>query len=462
MSSRRPALVGALLSLALVAAGCTGDDPGPGARPDGSSTPATPQATAEPTPLTLGVYGSKQELAAWADVVEQFNVTYDSGEVTLVEWPDHDSAVEAMAGGETPDVFMAVRQDLDQLLGEELVRPVSELLDERGVDFGDDFSRDAVESFSLEGELQCMAYSVSPMVMFLNTDLVDFDKMERRGLDVSSRWDRWSLAEFEAAADFAARPARGTSGVHIDPTVRGLAPFVQSGGGAVFDDDEAPTSLSFSSDESRAALEETLAVLRDPSLTLTEEQLERRTPLQWFRRGKLGMIAGHRDLVPELRQVEGLNFNVMSMPTLEAASTVGEVTGLCLSSRTKDAAAAADLIAYAVGEDATARVAQEGAMVPANLAVAASDVFLQPGRQPGRSRVFNTAVRGMAIAPLLESWDDLERAVAPFLLQLLTEPGDLDLDAVTEAADEASREVLDPEEVESEPAEETPAPEGGE
>ena len=46
----------------------------------------------------------------------------------------------------------------------EALQPVSLLLDERGVDFGDRFSRDAVDAFAMDDELQCMAYSVSPRV----------------------------------------------------------------------------------------------------------------------------------------------------------------------------------------------------------------------------------------------------------------------------------------------------------
>jgi multiple sugar transport system substrate-binding protein len=449
MPTRRPALaLVAALTCALVAGGCSSsDDPvEPEAEP--TTAAATPTATPSPTALTLGVYGAPEETAAWQDVVADFNERSDTGEVTLKVFRSQEAATRAVRRGEVPDVFMSSRQDLDHLLEDGITRPVSELLDERGVDFGDLFSRDAVQSYGVDDELQCMAYSVSPMVIFTNSKLVDFAKMERRGLPVPARWDRWTLAQFAAAADFAARPARGTSGFHIEPTIEGLSPFITSGGGSVWNDSVEPTSLSFSGDDSRAALEQSLAVLRDASLTLTEEQLARRTPLEWFKRGKLGMIAGYRDLVPELRAVKGLWFDVVSMPTLETGTTAGDVTGLCMSAETKDAAAAADLIAYAVGDGPVEQVASAGYMVPANLSVAGSDAFLQRGRQPVHSRIFNFAVRGMVIPPLLDSWRELESAVAPQLEALLTAPGDLDLDAVTEEIDEASRTVLDPEVVE--------------
>ena len=118
---------------------------------------------------------------------------------------------------------------------------MSLLLDERGVDFGDRYSRDAVDAFAIDDDLQCMAYSVSPMVVYYNTELVDFDKMERRGLDVPSvrrgagaTAGRWPSSR--PPPEFATR--RGDPhGVWIDPTLQGLAPFIYSGDGQVFDDD---------------------------------------------------------------------------------------------------------------------------------------------------------------------------------------------------------------------------------
>ncbi len=149
-------------------------------------------------------------MAAFQSVVDSFNAASSTRQVTLESWPDHESALEDVLAGNAPDAFLTSRIDLDQLVEAEAVKPVSLLLDERGVDFGDRFSRDAVDAFAMDSELQCMAYSVSPMVVYYNTDLVDFDKMERRDYDVPTPnsegvRERWTLAEFGAAARFASR-----------------------------------------------------------------------------------------------------------------------------------------------------------------------------------------------------------------------------------------------------------------
>lgn len=445
---RRPALaLASLLTFALTATACTSDgDPG-----DGPSTSPSPTVRAEPDHLTFGVFGTEAEMVAWDETLRDFNEGSRSTRASLVEWTSQEAARSALASGDpeqVPDVFLMARSDLRLAMDEKLTRPVSELLDERGVDFGDKFSRDAVESFSVDGDLQCMAYSISPMVIYLNEKFINFEVMTERGLDVSSRWDRWWMPQFAEAARFGTRPVRGVSGVHIDASVEGLAPFILSAGGSLFDDAKNPTSLAFSSEETRDALAEALPVLRDASITLPEDKIAKRSPLEWFKRGKLAMMAGQRGLVPELREQKGLDFNVMPMPYLGSAATVGDVDGLCISAKTKNPGQAADLIAHLIGDEATVKVTEAGAIVPANLTVASSDAFLQKGQMPERSRVFNSAIRGIEFQPLIPSWEALEKAVRPYVRQLLLDPGEIDLEAITEKIDEASRAVLSPEDVE--------------
>lgn len=462
MLLRRLSLVGCALTVALATAACTGDaepEPQPTKSPTKSGKPPV-----KPRQVTFGAYGSEEEVAAFQSVVDAFNAASSTRTVTLKSWPDHESALEDVLAGNAPDAFLTSRIDLDQLVDADALQPVSLLLDERGVDFGDRFSRDAVDAFAMDDELQCMAYSVSPMVIYYNTDLVDFDKMERRDYDVPTaddegNRDRWTLAEFGAAAQFASR--RGDKrGVWIDPTLQGLAPFIYSGDGEVFDDDREPTSLAFSDDNTREALSETLAILRDPTLTPTNAQLARATPVQLFKRGELAMIAGFRNLVPELRDAEDLDFDVLPMPTIDSRATVGDISGLCLSNDSQVQGDAADFIAYAVSDAAIATVASTGYIVPANTEVAASDDFLAPTREPAHSGVFNASIRYMEVPPFIDRREELVEAVTPLLERLVTAPGVLDLDLVTEQIDQASQTILSPEETESptESPSESPSP----
>ncbi len=448
MVLRRLALGGCAFLVALGGAACTGD-----AQP----SPATPTKTATKTPdavrqIVFGAYGSDEEVAAFQRVVDSFNAASTTRKVKLVSWPDHEAALQDVLGDSAPDVFLAPHADLGKLVGAEALQPVSLLLDERGVDFGDRFSRDALDAFAYSDELQCMAYSVSPMVIYYNTKLVDFAKMERREFDVSSVPGKWSLAQFSAAAQFASR--RGdVRGVWIDPTLTGLAPFIYSGDGKVFDDEDEPSSLAFSDDSTREALRQTLEILRDSTITPSSDQLADSSALKMFKRGELAMIAGFRDLVPELRAAKKLRFDVMAMPTLEGAATVGDVSGLCLSSQSQVQGDAADFIAYAVSDAAVETVTSTGYIVPANTEVAASEAFLDLEQEPAAADVFNSSIRYMVLPPFIEDREALNAAVAPLIDSLVTSPGVLDLELVTEQIDLASVPILSPEPVDESPSE---------
>ena len=436
--AHRRVAVAVSMAVMLALAACEADGGTPQPAPSSSATKE------DPVSLTLGVHGTPDELAAYTAVAETFDSLYDPATVDVKNWDSSADMMSAIRDGEdVPDVFLVNRDDLATLEQEEATQPVDTLLDARGVDFGDAYSRDALQAFSADDRLQCMPYGISPMVIYYNTRLVDFERMENRGLEFPAEREAWTFEMFTAAAQFASRPGGGAKGVYIEPGIRNLAPFIYSGGGQVFDDEDAPTSLAFSDGDSVEAIERTLEVLRRPQLTLSEKQVAKRSPLEWFKRGELGMMAGYRRLVPELRQVHGLDFDVISMPILDGSATSGDITGLCLSADAASTPAAADLMVHLVGAEAVERVVRAGYLVPANSEVALSEEFLQPGRLPEHSSVFNNSVRAIQIPPLLSVWPELERAVAPELQQLVEVPVLDDLEERLADIDEESRNVLE-------------------
>jgi multiple sugar transport system substrate-binding protein len=428
-------------------AGCT-------EKTDPEPTKSTPTTTrpVQVADLTFGVFGSTEETVGFQAMVRRFNAVSDTSTVRIRRWQDSEQAVRDIDRGHVPDVFLVSRQDLAALVEDKKVRPVDQLLDARGVDFGDDYARDALRAFSANEALQCMPFSISPMVIFYNTDLIDFETMRAQGLaapklDDEGRPPRsWSFDQFMAAAKFGTKPRKQIKGLAIEPNLRGLAPFVLSGGGSLFDDAATPSSLALSDDGSVDALERTLTLLRDGSLNLSQTQLDRGTPMQWFKRGKVAMVAGFRDSVPSLRRVQGLEWDVMPMPNLDRQSTIGDISGLCISADSPTPGLAADFLTYAIGSDAVGLVAREGFMVPANLTVGTSDVFLQEGRAPRNSRAFIQAVPNIYVPPMIDVWPELDAATAPGLHQLvqrtvLDRDGILD---ITSQIDEESVSLLAP------------------
>ncbi|SFC28844.1 multiple sugar transport system substrate-binding protein [Nocardioides terrae] len=436
----RAAVLVAAGSLALAA--CNSD-----AEPSANPKPSPTKSTAPPPPpakLTFGAWGSPAELAAYQRVVDDYNVSTRQAQVTFKSWPDDASMMQQIGAGQsTPDVFLISRGDLQQLWNDKRLEPVDSYLDARAVDIGDEYSRDALEAFSAEHHLQCMPYAVSPRVIYYNTDLVDFARMKAVGLNVPGASNRsWSLEEFQTAATFATSVRPGVRGFAIDPTVSGLAPFITSAGGKLVNDDQ--TSLAFSDDSTKGALQQILATLSNPQLTLTDRQLQRQSALQWFEQGRVAMIAGDRSLVPQLRGVDDLHWDVIPMPTVDEASTVGDFTGLCLSRTTQRREAAADLLVALSSDQMVRTVTQTGYMVPVNQQVALSEDFRQPLLQPLHAPIFVSTVRNMQILPFTRQWPTLEQAVAAPLRQLLQGGPTADLDALTTQIDELSKPVLAP------------------
>jgi multiple sugar transport system substrate-binding protein len=433
-------LVALVLTASLALAGCSGSPEPP--------TPTKSQTRTQGTQsLTFGVWGSADQTEPFKPVVDSFNSLGEEHGVTLRRYASHDDLLQAVEEDATgaPDIFMIQRRDLAQLVGDRRVRPVDEPLVQRGMDFGDDYSRDAILALSADNHLMCMPYGISPMVIYYNTELIDFTKLALRGKPVPNEdQTTWGLQAMQAAAKQASRAGRGTKGIYVQPSISSLAPFIFSGGGDVYNDPTTPTSLAFSESASRGALERTLELLRNPHLTLSDEQLKERTPLEWFERGKLAMMEGFRDLVPDLRQVYGLDFDVIQMPSLGAQRTVGDITGLCIRRDTVDPVAAADFVFHAVSDQQVSRVVRAGYLVPANLSIANSEDFLQPNRLPHHAQVFNTAARSIVVPPLVPDFNALEAAVHDTLVEMFTVPVIEDLGELTAKIDAESVPALAP------------------
>ena len=148
--------------------------------------------------LTFGVWGTDEEVAAYQDVVDVYDEETDEVEVEIKTYATHDELLAALKGGEVPDVFLVEprRPGLPARRSASPSRSAS-LLDERDVEFGDDYSRAALEAFSFDRDLQCMPYGISPMVVYYNTDLVDFERWPSAGSTcptstTSARKLRWT------------------------------------------------------------------------------------------------------------------------------------------------------------------------------------------------------------------------------------------------------------------------------
>ena len=430
--------VAAVAVLLVVVAGCTSNDDPPKAKP-------TPKPEAK-TEVTLAVYGPTPVTDAYKRLAAAYTVEHTGVKVEVRDYPTRRVAMEALRTsteeGDAPDLFLMDHDDLAALTEEKALRRVDDLLAAREIDFGDGYTRNGLEAFASDAALQCMPVDVSPMVVYFNPKLIELDRIAEPGAKPVTSDDGWSMEEFRAAALQPRRP--GVRGLYVAPDLEQVSPFIWSGGGDVVDDTDEPTTLTLSDGASAGAMEELLETVRDPAMTFNERALQRRSALQRFKDGKLGMMLGYRELTPELRAVPNLTFDVMPMPRLGSAATIAEMSGLCISASSKHTDEAADLLAALISDRDASVLAATGYVMPSNIDVLNSDDFLQTGTRPLHSDVFTRELRRTLMLPSTTTWPTVAATTAVSLNQLFYEPVILPLQERLEAIDEASIPLFDP------------------
>jgi multiple sugar transport system substrate-binding protein len=354
-----------------------------------------------------------------------------------------DRADEALTG-DLPDVFLVPSEAAPALSANDVVAPVDELLAQRGVVFGDTYVRLGLEAFSAEQRLQCMPVDVSPYVVLYRSDILPLRRVAGPEEEPVTAEEGWTWEQFSRAARLMTGPR--VRGAYVEPRLETLMALVRSAGADLVDDPRDATTLTFSEDGARAALEEILDVLREPRLTPTQRQLERKDALTRFAEGRLGMLFATREVVPQLRDA-GVPYDVMPLPRLGRSRTSAEISGLCLAASGEHQEAAADFLAWATAEQGATILAETGGVVPAHVPTLNAPAFLRSGTSEQDAEVFVDAVARAEIHPYVPGWPDVVEAVQSELDELFYAPV-IDLDTLLPRIDEQSRGILDPESVE--------------
>ncbi len=436
----------ATLLVGMVATACTGTSgPGPSPSPSPSSSPASASSSAGPVTLRFATYGDPGAVAAYREIAKSYTAEHPDVIVKVEAAADAvtsaDHVDRGFDAGTPPDLFLARQTDLSSLMADDRVQPVDELLEQRGVQFGDNFQRIGLEAFAGDSALQCMPNEVSPYVVYYNKRLVVPRTFGLPGEVPPSPERGWSWDQFVAAAKSASKD--GVKGLYLPPKLSTVIPLVRSAGEDVMDDDRLPTTLTFADDATRPVLEEILSVARDPVLTPTARQLARQDAVTRFENGKVAMMVGTRSLVPRLREKADLHFDVFPLPSLGRARTIADMTGYCVAKGTRHLPEAIDFLAYASGDEASKTLAASGSVVPANLAALHSAEFLDPSRFPRNSLVFDSVIRRADPMPAAPGWRDVVSQTQPLLDRMFYSPV-LDLDSLLPRIDEVSAGLLVP------------------
>jgi multiple sugar transport system substrate-binding protein len=449
---RRTAVVGSAFVASAILAGCTGSSNGSEPTP----TPTiTTSAAPEPVQLRLSVYGDEQTVAMYQDLADAYTaehpeVTFEISSTTEASASAEASLGAIASGVDAPDVFLLDVDHLPAAVAADALQPVAELMEARDLAFGDGFQRTALTAYSANDDLACMPNDVSPLVAFYNRQLIKPRQITlESGDEVGPLEEGWTWETFIAAAEQAA--ARGAKGGYLPADLEQLSPFILSAGGAVVDDDREPSQLRLSDENTREALRTLAAFTRDPRLALTPADVRDKPAVDWFAEGELGVLIGTRAMVPQLREVDELRFDVAPLPRIDDVATTSVMNAYCISKTSEHVEAAADFIAWAVDGDGVDIALESGAVVPSQLDALHSPEFLQPGQLPRSGEVFAEGARRSVPTPYSTQWLAAVAAANPTLQRVLygraldvASEETPELDALLEETDESSKAIFNP------------------
>ena len=407
-------------------AGGGADDPAPSTSPtDPSSSPSGSGTPEGPVELTFAVHGDDAVVAAYERIAETFVAQAPEVDVEVARYPDADALASGVTSGAGPDVFLLEQEQLPRMVEAGATAPLDDALDERGLQFGDDFQRSALTTFSADAQLQCMPVEMSPLVVYWNRELVPRQRLEAQGLTWPRGAENWSWETFEAAARAVAErdllgPVKGT---WVPPRLDLLTAWLRSGGEEVVDDDLDPQTLQLSTEDAVETLDAVVRLASDPAVSLTPTDLARRDAAAWFAAGDLGLLVGTRADLPRLRAAadrRGLDFDVVVLPSFGRATGISEAKALCVNADTTELDAAVDLVAWAVGPRAARIAAASGELVPSRLDTLASVSFLDPGQPPRHPEVFAAGAKRSEPLPYSALWPTVVATVEERLEQLFS------------------------------------------
>jgi multiple sugar transport system substrate-binding protein len=344
--------------------------------------------------LSFMAFGDPEELVAYRELIDAFQVAEPGVTVEFIETSDRDDLIArlstAFAGGAPPDLFLMIYRFYGQFAVKGVLESLQPYLDSSDVFHADEFYAQAMEAFQVDGEQICMPQNISSLVVYYNKDLFD-----EAGLSYPD--EGWTWADFLRMAKALTVDVDGDGvtdryGVGMDPEVIRLAPFIWSSGAELVDDETDPTRFAVDTPTAIQAMQDFFDLHSVYGVAPGDEQLESEDTETRFLNGTLGMVFSSRRDTPSFRTITDFGWDV-----------VGEQD------------TAWRFVEFALGPEGAPIVAASGRTVPSLIEVANSDAFLDPTRDPANSRVFLDTIPVIRRVPNISTWPEIEDAANAIL-----------------------------------------------
>ncbi|NMO14883.1 sugar ABC transporter substrate-binding protein [Pyxidicoccus fallax] len=372
--------------------------------------PAKPGTAAAPTEVTLQLFGDPAEVEGYRQLISAFEAKNPDVKVRLVpigKQKDHMAKLTtAFSGGTPPDLFLINYRRFAQFAAKDVLEPLGPRLEKSTVLKERDFYPQAVEAFRYDGALECLPQNVSSLVVYWNRALF-------QRLGVPPPKPDWTWDDFRKTAQALTRDENGDGrmdvhGLAFEPTLSRLAPFIWQAGGDIVDDVNDPRHMQLLNEPALEALRFVLRLQRVFKVTPSLEEAKSENHEARFAAGRLGMLLNSRRLVPTLRAVPDLDWDVAPLPRHHKTATVLHSDAYCMSRASKAKDAAFRFVEFALGSTGAELVARGGRTVPSLKRVAESPAFLDPNQRPASARVFLDSILSIRRLPNVAVWNEVE------------------------------------------------------
>jgi multiple sugar transport system substrate-binding protein len=379
-------------------------------REEKSSEAAKAGTAAAPTEVTLQLFGDPAEVGGYRQLIAAFEAKHPDVKVRLVpigKQKDHMAKLTtAFSGGTPPDLFLLNYRRFGQFAAKGVLEPLGPRLEKSTVLKERDLYPQAVEAFRYGGTLECIPQNVSSLVVYWNRGLF-------QRLGVPPPKPGWTWDDFRQTAQALTRDEDGDGrldvhGLAFEPTLSRLAPFIWQAGGEVVDDVKDPRKLELLNAPALEALRFVLRLQRVFKVTPTLEEAKSESHEARFAAGRLGMLLNSRRLVPTLRDVPGLDWDVAPLPRHHKTATVLHSDAYCMSRASNSKEAAFRFVEFALGPVGAELVARGGRTVPSLRTVAEGPAFLDAGQRPASARVFLDSILSIRRLPNVAVWNEVE------------------------------------------------------
>ncbi len=336
----------------------------------------------EATEIRFAFWGDPAERVAYEAVVDAFESIHPDIDVTVDYTPGqgdyYRKVASDFAAGIPPDVFLTNYRKFSPYAQAGGLAPIQGYLDNSTAISESDYYGFALDAFRYgdAGSLYCLPQNISSLVVYYNEDL-----FRVAGLPLPT--DGWGWDEFIAAAQALTRDTDGDGvtdqfGVLVEPSMYRMVSFIWGAGGEVVDDLEHPTRLTIDTPEALAGLQAFVGLgASGYGVVPPEAEVAAEADLDRFVRGGAGMYIQSRRPVPTLREIDGFDWDVVSLPVIAQPATVLHSDGFCMAASADNPDAAWSFIEFAGSAPGQLLLAETGRTVPSLVSVSQSDVFLR-------------------------------------------------------------------------------------